>query len=68
MRLKPGCTAVITTDGVIADKDDSWIHKLLLDGAEDMKTLARAVLREAENLYGANDDMTVISVRVEERM
>jgi stage II sporulation protein E len=68
MRLKPGCTAVIATDGVIADKDDSWIHRLLLDGAEDMKVLARAVLHEAESLYGANDDMTVISVRVEERM
>ena len=24
--------------------------------------------KEAESLYGANDDMTVISVRVEERM
>lgn len=68
MRLKPGCTAVIATDGVIADRDDSWVHALLLAGQEDMKALARAVLREAESLYGANDDMTVISVRVEERM
>ena len=34
---------------------------------EDMKALARAVLKEAEKLYGAADDMTVITVRVEER-
>lgn len=67
MRLKPGCTAVIATDGVIADREDGWIHTLLLKEMEDMKSLARAVLREAESLYGANDDMTVISVRVEER-
>ena len=67
MRLKPGCTAVIATDGVIVDREDGWIHALLLQSHEDMKSLARAVLREAEKLYGANDDMTVISVRVEER-
>jgi len=68
MRLKPGCTALIATDGVIADRDDEWIHSLMLQGMEDMKSLARTVLRQAESLYGANDDMTVISVRVEERM
>ncbi len=68
MRLKPGCTALIATDGVIADRDDEWVHSLLLTSFEDMKSLARSVLREAESLYGANDDMTVISVRVEERM
>lgn len=68
MRLKPGCTAVIATDGVIADTDDGWIHALLLGDFDDMKSLARSVLREAERLYGASDDMTVISVRVEERM
>ena len=67
MRLKPGCTAVIATDGVLADKEDGWLRKLLLDGFEDMKGLARAVLREAEELYGTSDDMTVVTVRVEER-
>jgi len=68
MRLKPGCTALIATDGVIADRDDDWIQSLMLQGIEDMKSLARTVLRQAESLYGANDDMTVISLRVEERM
>lgn len=68
MRLKPGCTAVIATDGVIADAEDQWLRALMLKGFEDMKGLARAVLKEAENLYGAGDDMTVVTVRVEERV
>jgi len=67
MRLKPGCTAVIATDGVLADAEDGWLKDLLLGGFEDMKALARSVLKEAEKRYGANDDMTVVSVRVEER-
>lgn len=67
MRLKPGCTAVIATDGVIADAEDEWLKNLLLQGGEDMKGLARAVLKQAQELYGALDDMTVVTVRVEER-
>ena len=33
-----------------------------------MKALARGTLKEAEKVYGANDDMTVVTVRVEERV
>ena len=32
-----------------------------------MKQLARTILRAAEKLYGASDDMTVLTVRVEQR-
>ena len=67
MRLKPGCTAVIATDGVLVDAEDQWLKNLLLRGFDDMKALARAVLKESEQLYGGGDDMTVVSVRVEER-
>lgn len=67
MRLKPGCTAVIASDGVIADAEDDWLKSLLNRGFEDMKALARSTVKEAEKLYGANDDMTVVTVRVEER-
>ena len=67
MRLKPGSTAIIASDGVIADAQDEWIKALLNRGFEDMKALARTTLKEAEKLYGANDDMTVVTVRVEER-
>lgn len=68
MRLRPGSTAIIATDGVIAGSEDEWIKNLLLKGFDDMKSLARATLKESEKLYGANDDMTVVTVRVEERV
>ena len=68
MRLRPGSTAVIATDGVLADSEDGWLKELLLRGWEDMKELARTVLKESEKLYGAYDDMTVVTVRVEERL
>ncbi len=67
MRLRPGSTAVIATDGVIVDASDEWLKNLLLRGFEDMKALARAALKESAELYGANDDMTVVTVRVEAR-
>ena len=67
MRLQPGSTAVIASDGVIADRDDKWLKELLNKELSDMKLLARAVLKEAEKLYGTSDDMTVVTVRVEER-
>ena len=67
MRLKPGSLAVIASDGVLADQEDSWLKVLLREEETDMKQLARTILRAAEKLYGASDDMTVLTVRVEER-
>ena len=68
MRLKPGTLAVIASDGVLADQEDGWLKVLLSEDYRDMKLLARTVLRAAEKLYGAGDDMTVLTVRVEERV
>ena len=68
MRLKPGSTAVIASDGVIVDAEDDWLKNLLTRGGDDMRELARSTLKEAERLYGAADDMTVVTVRVEERV
>ena len=68
MRLRPGSTAIIASDGVIVDDEDDWIKNLLMRGTDDMKALARGTLKEAEKVYGANDDMTVVTVRVEERV
>ena len=67
MRLKPGCTALIATDGVLADSEDGWLREILLQDFADMKALARTALKEAEARYGAEDDMTVVAVRVEAR-
>ena len=67
MRLNPGSTAIIASDGVIAGGEDEWLRALLGKGFQDMKALARSALKEAEKLYGTEDDMTVVAVRVEER-
>ena len=67
MRLKPGSTAVIASDGVVSDDNDEWIRKLLKGSDGDMKALARKTLREAEKIYGKNDDMTVLTVKVSNR-
>ena len=68
LRLQPGSTALIASDGVVADPEDSWVKDLLSQEQTDMKRLARTVLRKAEELYGAGDDMTVLALRVEERL
>ncbi|HAJ65225.1 MAG TPA: hypothetical protein DCM61_01410 [Clostridiales bacterium] len=68
MKLQPGSTAIIASDGVIADGEDEWVKNMLLRSGEDMKSLAKNTLREAEKLYGSGDDMTVVTVRVEERV
>ena len=67
MRLKPGNTAIIASDGVIGDNNDGWLREVLDSATEDMKLLARDTLREAERVYGNADDMTVLAVRVENR-
>lgn len=67
MRLKPGSTAIIASDGVICDNNDKWLREVLDSATDDMKLLARDTLREAERVYGSADDMTVLAVRVETR-
>lgn len=67
MRLKPGCTAIIASDGVVGDDNDEWVKTLIKSSNGDMKALARQTLRAAEKLYGKTDDMTVLTVKVENR-
>lgn len=67
MRLSPGALALVASDGVLADTEDDWLRDVLSREETDMRSLARLVLREAEKRFGASDDMTVVTVRVEER-
>lgn len=68
LRLHPGNIALIASDGVLAETNDSWIRKLLSDADTDnMKLLARETLKSALKQYGASDDMTVLAVRIEKR-
>ncbi len=69
MRLKPGNLALIASDGVMVEKNDAWLREILIksDGT-DTKTLAKDTLRCAVRQYGCEDDMTVLAVRVDERV
>lgn len=68
MNLRPGNVAVIASDGVTGTPGDEWLRELLANSeATDMKALARGVLRQASELGGADDDMTVLAVRVDAR-
>ena len=68
IRLKPGNIAVIASDGVVSDGKDIWLRKLIeKTTAEDMKTLAGAVIKSAVREYGRNDDMTALAVKLEVR-
>ena len=67
MRLKPGSTAIIASDGVIGDSNDKWLREVMDTATNDMKLLARDTLREAEKIYGSCDDMTVLAVHIEVR-
>ena len=68
MMLKPGNIAVIASDGVTAGKTDEMMKTLIEENADsDMKTLARQILMAAEKENEQSDDMTVLTVRLEER-
>ncbi len=68
MRLKPGCLALVASDGVIAETNDAWMRELLAQfEGNDAKLLARKALQTAYSRYGAGDDMTVLAVRIEKR-
>ena len=68
MRLQPGSLALVASDGILRDAEDDWLQEMLVQETGDMRTLARLVLRAAEERFGASDDMTVVTVRVEERV
>jgi len=68
MRLKPGSLALVASDGVIAETEDSWMRELLVNFDKgDAKLLARQALQTAYARYGAGDDMTVLAVKIEKR-
>ncbi len=68
MVLRPGNIAVIASDGVVSGKTDEEIRKILRECEDgDMKSLAKAVLMAGCDGEEANDDRTVLTVRLEQR-
>ena len=69
MKLKPGNVALIASDGVIAGNQDTWLRELLLKNeGRDTKLLAKEALRSAVKQLGCEDDMTVLALRIDERV
>ncbi|NLO48515.1 MAG: SpoIIE family protein phosphatase [Clostridiales bacterium] len=68
VRLEAGSLAVIASDGVANGQDDTWIADNI-EGYEgrNAKELARSILDKAVEKYGCEDDMTVLSIAVENR-
>lgn len=68
LKLEPGHFAVIASDGVSVDGDDIWLRSLISEyrGVEP-KELAKNILEKAIEIYGGEDDMTVMTVFLEER-
>jgi stage II sporulation protein E len=68
MELRPGSVAVIVSDGVTAGNDDAWLCETIskFDG-DAPRELAGAIIETAVGKNGAEDDMTVIAILVEER-
>ena len=68
MKLHPGSVALIASDGVLAEKDDGWLRRIL-SGADGLETkeIARQTLRAASARFGSMDDMTALALRVEVR-
>lgn len=69
MKLKPGNVALIASDGVLIEKNDAWLREMLLNSeGTDTKNLAKETLRAAVRQFGCEDDMTVLAIRVDERV
>ena len=68
MKLKPGSLAIVASDGLLVEEDDTWLRKMLTDWqGKDTKALASAALKNAVKQYGCEDDMTVLAVSIETR-
>jgi stage II sporulation protein E len=69
MKLRPGHVALIASDGVLAERNDGWLRKILADGDQlETRELARQTLQAAVGRFGNADDMTALAIRVEERL
>jgi len=68
VKLEADSFAVIVSDGVVSGNDDVWIAETIKDyTGDDAKELARDILEKAAQKHGCEDDMTVLTIAVENR-
>lgn len=68
LRLEPGDSVVLISDGVASSEEDGWVKTALAeyDGA-DPKSLATALMDGSAQRQGATDDRTAVVLTVKER-
>ncbi len=68
IRLEPGDSIVLVSDGVAAAGEDSWVRQALAEyEGNDPKALASALIVGGEQREGATDDCTAVVLTVKER-
>lgn len=69
VKLSDGCFAVMVSDGVTSDGQDTWIFDLLHKfSGTDPRELAKLIVQTAQKRYGEDDDMTALVVHFEKRV
>lgn len=68
LRLEPGDSVVLVSDGVTNGGEDGWVKEALAayDGS-DPKSLAASLMEGSANCQGATDDRTAVVLTVKER-
>ena len=68
LRLSPGVSVILLTDGVTAGLPDAWLREAL-PTLRDLtaQEKADAILSLSAEKFGEDDDMTAVVVSLEER-
>ncbi|MBQ3404214.1 MAG: SpoIIE family protein phosphatase [Oscillospiraceae bacterium] len=68
VKLSPGDLCAIMSDGIISGNEDSWLKKGLseYDGGS-VRELAKSILEESIHVHGKTDDMTILTLQLENR-
>ncbi|MPN18887.1 hypothetical protein SDC9_166252 [bioreactor metagenome] len=67
LRLLPGDTAVLVSDGTVDADDDDWIRKLLAETTMDPREVAARIVRESREHTGRSDDGSALVLKVSEK-
>lgn len=68
LHITPGAFTVMVSDGVTQGGDDRWLRSLISDyESDDPVEISRSILASSTERFGKSDDMTVLTIRTNER-
>jgi stage II sporulation protein E len=68
LRLEPGDSVVLVSDGVIGGGEDGWLQQALADyDGSDPKALAQALMEGSAQRQGATDDRTAVVLTIQKQ-